>query len=294
MTKKTSDKSPGISVVIIVSRDISDIYFANQLIKALNVKAVFVEQQEADDGGRADKLRRGLKYLTGPRLIADRIKEELYGKKLRKRAEAILLNGFGEDGLKINTSGSPVKVIYTTGVNAINDDKYVKAINELAPDVIALCGASILKKPIISIPRKGALNLHGGLAQWYRGVWTTLWAIYNGEPEYVGATVHYVSEGIDDGKIIYQGRPKITAEDNHESLYVKVVKLGVALMIKAIKDIEKGTVKSRPLEMKGRLYLKKHVTAQVLREAWNKVDEGVMHSYLLDKKARDKKVNIVF
>jgi len=142
MIKKATDKALGLSVVVIVSRDISDIYFANQLIKRVNVKAVFVEQQEADDGGRAGKLRRGLKCLTGPRLIADRINEQLYGKKLRKRAEAILMDGFGDEGLEINTLGRPVKVVYTTGVNAINDDEYVKAIGDIAPDVIALCGAS--------------------------------------------------------------------------------------------------------------------------------------------------------
>jgi len=292
MIKKSNKTYQRPSVVVIVSPDISDIYFANQLIKRVNVKAVFVEQQDEDSGGRAERLRRGLKYLKGPSLIADRIKEELYGKKLRKRADAILMDGFGDEGQEIKASGRAVKVVYTTGVNAINDDEYVKAIVDIAPDVIALCGASIIREPIISIPRKGALNLHGGLAQRYRGVWTTLWAIYNEEPEYVGATVHYVSKGIDDGNIIFQGRPVISSGDNHESLYVKVVKLGVELMVKAIEDIGKGTVKSRPLEHKGRLYLKKHVTAKVLREAWKKVDEGVIEKYLLERKERDKKVKI--
>ncbi|MFQ5354042.1 MAG: formyl transferase [Thermodesulfobacteriota bacterium] len=292
MKTDSIEKSHPLSVVVIVSPDISDIYFANQLIKRVNVKAVFVEGQDADDGAATARLRRGLKYIAEPHRIADRIKEELYGKKLRQKAESILLAGFGEEGLEIDTRGRPVKVVYTKGVNAINDYEYVKAIEETAPDVIALCGASIIKKPIISIPAKGALNLHGGLAQWYRGVWTTLWAIYNEEPEYVGATVHYVSEGIDDGNIIYQGRPDITSGDNHESLYVKVVKLGVELMVKAIEDIEEGNVKSRPLEKKGALYLKNRVTAEVIRDTWRKVEKGVIESYLINKKQRDKKVKL--
>ncbi len=292
MTTDAEHGSGAPGVVVIVSPDISDIYFANQLIKNVNVKAVFIERQDADDGSTGARLRRGLKYLKKPGLISERVREEIYGKKLRKRAEAVLTEGFGEEGLEINTGGRSVQVVRTTGVNAINDEKYVRAIAALKPDIIALCGASIVKKPLLSIPRMGTLNLHGGLAQRYRGVWTTLWAIYNEEPEYVGATVHYVSEGIDDGSIIYQGRPEIEPGDNHESLYVKVVKLGTALMIKAIGDIEKGTVKSRPLEQKGRLYLKRDVTAEVLRRTWKKVDEGVIEKYLGEKEERDKKIKL--
>ena len=106
-----------------------------------------------------------------------------------------------------------------------------------------------------------------------------MWAIYNEEPQYVGATVHYVSKGIDDGDIIYQGRPDISPDDNHESLYVKVVKLGAGLMIKAITDIERGTVESRKLKEKGKLYLSSKVTPEIIREVWRKVDAGVIRKY---------------
>jgi len=135
-------------------------------------------------------------------------------------------------------------------------------------------------KKILDVAPKGTLNLHGGLTQWYRGVWTTLWAVYNEEPQYVGATVHYVSSGIDDGNIIHQGRPEIKAKDDHEGLYVKVVTLGIGLMVKAINEIEEGTIKSRTLEKKGKLYLKKNLTPEVMREVWSKVDGGLIKRYL--------------
>ena len=122
--------------------------------------------------------------------------------------------------------------------------------------------------------------MHGGLAQRYRGVWTTLWAIYNEEPEYVGATVHYVSKGIDDGNIIYQGRPEIAEDDNHETLYVKVVKLGIDLMIKAIYDIQNNRVKSYPLKAKGTLYLRNMITPEILKEVWEKIDKGFIREYV--------------
>jgi len=284
-----SDRGSGkLRVAVIVSPDISDIYFANQLIKKLNVVGVFVEQQETYATDALSRLARGLRYLRSPSAIAGRVKEELYGKELRKRAEAVNLEGFGQEGLEINTAALTGELIYTEGCNDINNDIYVEKLRGLRPDVVAVCGSSILRKPILDVAPMGTINLHGGLAQWYRGVWTTLWAVYNEEPQYVGATVHFVSSGIDDGNIIHQGRPEIEAKDDHESLYVKVVKLGIGLMVKAINEIEKGTIKSRPLEKKGKLYLKKNLTPEVMREVWSKVDGGLIKRYLESGGAGEK------
>ncbi len=281
----------GLRVVVIVSPDISDIYFANQLMKELNVVGVFVERQDSYPTDTLSRLARGLRYLASPSAMAARVMEEVYGKGLRKRAEAVNIEGFGNEGLGLETTSFEGEVVYTEGCNDINDEVYVERLRSLAPDVVAVCGASILRKPILDVPSKGTLNLHGGLSQWYRGVWTTLWAVYNEEPQYVGATVHYVSSGIDDGGIIHQGRPVIEAGDDHESLYVKVVKMGTGLMIRSIREMEAGTIEAHPLEKKGRLYLKKDLTPRVIREVWRKVDSGLIRRYV-DNGGLDLKVDI--
>lgn len=282
-----TNKSGKQRVVVLVSNDISDVYFANQILKRANVVGVVVESQNAVG---EPILSKGLRYLKNPKLISGRVKEGLYGKKDRELAYRINYEGFGEDGVRLN-AGPGIKVVRTEGVRAINVPVYVDEIRALKPDVIAVCGTSILKKAIIAIPPKGVVNLHGGLAQWYRGVWTTLWAVYNREPEYVGATVHYVSEGIDDGNIIYQGRPVISEDDNQETLYVKVVKLGIELMLKALNEIGDGTVRSHPLTRKGRLYLGRDVTPEVVRKTWKTVREGAIRDYLKGP-ASKKKVEI--
>lgn len=284
----SNGKSARLRVAVIVSPDISDIYFANQLIKELNVVGVFVEKQNDSSSGALSRISRGFQYLKSPSAIVGRVKKEVYGKELRKRAEAVNMKGFGQDGLEINTSALTGELIYTGGCNDINNEVYVEKLRRLSPDVVAVCGASILRKPILDVAPMGTINLHGGLAQWYRGVWTTLWAVYNEEPQYVGATVHYVSGGIDDGNIIHQGRPEIEAEDDHESLYVKVVKLGIGLVLSAVNEIENNTVKSRPLEKKGKLYLKKNLTLDVMREVWRKVDAGLIKRYVEGGGAREK------
>lgn len=159
-----------------------------------------------------------------------------------------------------------------------------------SPDLIVVCGTSILREQVLSIPPTGVLNLHGGLSQRYRGIWTTHWALVNEEPEYVGATVHFVSRGIDDGDIVYQGRPALDGQENPESLYAKVVNLGVEMMIKAVGDVAAGTVKRYPLETMGRLYRGSMVTPEVLLKAWENTERGVIKAYLSDRESRDSLV----
>ncbi|MCR4286727.1 MAG: formyl transferase [Deltaproteobacteria bacterium] len=267
-----------LKVVVLVSRDPGDIYFANQLLKRLNVTGVLVEDQYTKTAGNFSLVKKIKKYAFNPSLFVKRLKNALYYDSYIKRSRRIAAEGFGIEGKELLPKAS-CKIHNTCCAGSLNEPASVELIKSLKPDVIAVCGTSILKAPVVSIPPKGTLNLHGGLSQHYRGVWTTMWAIYNEEPEYVGATVHYVSKGIDDGDIIFQGRPPISPDDNHESLYVKVVKLGSELMIRAISDIERGTVRSHKLKAKGRLYLSSRVTPEVIREVWRKVDAGVIRKY---------------
>ena len=277
-----------LRVVVLVSDDVSDVYFANQLMKRLNVMGVFVEKQ-AGSTGVMTKCIKAAGYALKPWRIVKKISDDRIVKSHFEKTRKVDDEHFSVEGRQLSPS-QDCRVVYTEGEKAINKPVYVDEMRRLKPDVIAVCGTSILKKAIISVPSKGVLNLHGGLAQKYRGTCTTLWAVYNGEPEYVGATVHYVSEGIDDGEIIYQGRPEIVAADDPETLYVKVVKLGIKMMTKAIEDIQEDKVKShKPAEL-GALYLSKMVTPEALRKIWDNVDNGVINDYLASKSDRDAKV----
>lgn len=278
----------GLRVVVLISSDTSDIYFANQLIKKLNVVGVFVEKQW-EKPSFFTKILKIPRFIFKPLLIKKRIYHYLKTKPYYTMCRALNQKYFGQEGETLFFPKN-CKITYTKGCKDINNPVYVEKICKLNPDVIAVCGTSVLHEPIINIPPKGILNLHGGLAQQYRGICTTLWAVYNEEPEYVGATVHYVNKKIDDGNIIYQGRPKIVVNDNSETLYIKVVKLGIKMMTKAIDDIQNGTVKAYEQKGDGTLYLEKRLTAEIIIETMKKVLEGVILEYLENQKKRDDKV----
>ena len=275
-------------VVLVVSADPSDLFFANQLARRLPAAAVVVEDQAAA-APLGPRLRRaagrflrpwGLPgYWRGQRIVAEHL----------RKSGAIDREGFGEDGYRLELPQG-CRLVEVTGKGVLNTPDTVQRVRQLAPDLLVLCGCSILKKDLLSVPRLGTLNLHGGLAQRYRGVWTTLWAVVNREPEYVGATVHFVSPGIDDGDIVHQGRPELEPDDNPESLYVKVVRLGVEMMASAVAGVASGEVIRHPLEQRGELYLSAMVTPAVLEKAWQATEEGVVREYLADRERRDAAV----
>ncbi|MEQ9546515.1 MAG: formyl transferase [Marinobacter sp.] len=277
--------------LIIVSPDKSDIFFANQLTRALNVVGIVVENQMPSRDS-SSLLRRSAKYLSTPGLFLRKLLEVLdrqFVERFQDYNNPENALDFGEEGRALRV-GKGVEVTYTRGVNAINSPEYRSWIQNLKPDVIAVCGASILRAELLAIPTHGVLNLHGGLSQFYRGLFTTDWAIHDGVPECVGATVHFVSEGVDDGDIVYQGRPDIAVEDNPNSLYEKVVRLGVQMMIRAITDIEQSRDQRTKLDSKGQLYLHDMFDVGAKRATWRQVRKGVISNYLSNKNARDQLV----
>ncbi len=280
-----------LRVVVIVSKDKSDLYFANQLMKRLNVVGVMVENQRPERD-KTPILVKALKLISRPHVLISKAYNKISDLLSDKFADYNRFENsadFGEEGRKLFPC-EHCEITYTTGVNNINAPEYVEWLINIQADVVAVCGASILREKMLSVPKYGVLNLHGGLAQKYRGLFTTDWAIHNEEPEFVGATVHYVSPGIDDGDIAYQGRPKIEPDDHPHSLYVKVVKLGVNMMTQSIQDLQEGNANPVPLQQKGNLYLGRMYTSKAKAATWKKIRTGVIRKYLANKITRDRQV----
>lgn len=83
---------------------------------------------------------------------------------------------------------------YTDDINAVTDTDY---------DLIVVFGCSLIREPLLSaLMGRRAVNLHAGISPFYRGTACNFWAAYDGHPEYVGATIHRLSAGIDAGDIL--------------------------------------------------------------------------------------------
>jgi methionyl-tRNA formyltransferase len=121
-----------------------------------------------------------------------------------------------------------------------NDPAFVAAMARLRPDFLFSCYyRHMLKKPLLDLPRLGALNLHGSLLPKYRGRAPVNWVLVNGETE-TGVTLHYMEEKADRGDLVAQRRVPITEEDTALTLFARLTVAAEDLMREAYPLLRTG------------------------------------------------------
>jgi methionyl-tRNA formyltransferase len=130
-------------------------------------------------------------------------------------------------------------------VSDINGTDIYARIKALNPHLIVSYSApQIIKNPILSLPAYGIINVHGSLLPSYRGCLPSFWYLFNNE-KFGGATVHYMSSKIDDGQIIVQEQISLEKCESMFQVMNQTKELGGNLMVDAIQQIERGTVKPK-------------------------------------------------
>lgn len=115
----------------------------------------------------------------------------------------------------------------------------LKAVSSFNPGLVVLAGyMAILKGEIID--RYRIINVHPSLLPKYRGLRTHQRAIENGDSIH-GATVHYVTERLDDGPIISQVSIPIYPDDTAESLASRLLPLEHELLLNTVEDMRLPT-----------------------------------------------------
>ena len=126
--------------------------------------------------------------------------------------------------------------------------EFIEEIKKLQPDVICVVAyGKILPKEILEIPKLGCINVHGSLLPQYRGAAPIQWAILNGDKE-TGITTMYMNEGMDTGDMILKEKVTIGEDETTGELWDRLSKIGGELLVKTLKEIEKGTA---PREKQG-------------------------------------------
>jgi methionyl-tRNA formyltransferase len=138
-------------------------------------------------------------------------------------------------------SGSKIPVFCVANHH---DNTCKELLTKHKPDVLVLGGTRIIKPEILKIPQQSTINSHPGLLPWLRGSASVGWALYKDMPQ--GATVHFVSPGIDTGDIIYSRELEVYRKDTYESLNSRIAVLAGELMAEALISISKGDVPRTP------------------------------------------------
>jgi len=130
-------------------------------------------------------------------------------------------------------------------VEDLHDDAFYKKIKALEADLFVVVAFRILPSRILSLPQKGAINLHASLLPKYRGAAPIHWAIINGE-EKTGCTVFMLDEQVDTGMIIKQRETEIAPNETTGDLYKRLKNLGSDLLVEAVDEIAAESYSAHP------------------------------------------------
>jgi methionyl-tRNA formyltransferase len=162
------------------------------------------------------------------------------------------------------------------GVPHINHPEVLRLARELNPDLICVFGTSLIRGELLREGRLGIVNLHGGLSPEYRGADCTFWALYNGEPEKVGCTLHFINEGIDTGHLIAHISPAVAAGDTELSLFWRAVKDSAAVYVDFVRRLAAGERLGTAQLNKGRLYQVKQRGLKQEQELARRLKAGLL------------------
>lgn len=133
--------------------------------------------------------------------------------------------------------------------------RLAEVLAELAPEVIAVYGTSLVPDAALGQARRIALNLHTGISPRYRGTGCAFWPIHNGEPQFVGATVHECTAAVDGGRIFATCPAPPQRGDSLHHIFARAVLAGSAAYVEVIGQALAGPLAGVPQDLSaGREY----------------------------------------
>ena len=116
--------------------------------------------------------------------------------------------------------------------------------NFLKSDIYIVFGSSYIKGELVDfLVDKKTINIHMGVSPYYRGTDCNFWALYDDNPHLVGATIHLLSKGLDNGPMLYHSMSNL--KSNPFEYTMSCVKSAFHSIAERIKD--ESILKIKPL-----------------------------------------------
>lgn len=228
-----------LRALVLTSNFPRHIYFANMLAKNLDVVGIITEPKNEyfHEQRKAEVVR---KHFSRLKVYEDRYL-----------------------GNYINFPPVPILRIGKAEINSMPTLNWAK---EKDIDVVCLFGTGILANSWLHYYKDRIINLHLGYSPRYRGSATLFWPFFNGELNYVGATIHLADEKVDAGKIIKIITPQILPEDNYYDITNRAIKCAIDDFSNTTKDFIEGRIIAQTQNYKDQkfLYKKKDFTQEAL------------------------------
>jgi methionyl-tRNA formyltransferase len=166
-----------------------------------------------------------------------------------------LLFTHGDDPNENQWFGSVLQLARERGLEVVTPDspntaEWLAAGRAAEPDFLfSFYYRYMLGKDWLSIPRRGALNMHGSLLPKYRGRAPVHWAIIHGETQ-TGASLHYMVEKPDAGALVDSEAVPIGEDDTALDVSLKVAEAAALVLRRSLPALIAGTAPAHALNLR--------------------------------------------
>ncbi len=106
---------------------------------------------------------------------------------------------------------------------------------------VAVAFGKIFRPDFLALPKLGIINVHFSLLPLLRGAAPVQHSLFQ-DFKTTGISVFWIAPGMDDGPILLQKEISVDLADNAETLFTKLIPLGLTGLQEAIHQIEKGQI----------------------------------------------------
>ena len=160
------------------------------------VVGIFIETDTTRRVSYREKVKRSIRY-DGYAATVGKFARALFSRRASDDAGAVKND---HDSLRKIAEAHNVPIHFVSNYHSEDSRALMRSADA---DLGVILGTNILKESVFKIPRLGSINVHQGLAPYYRGCPAVFWELFNGERE-VGLTVHFVESKVDTGDIVLQ------------------------------------------------------------------------------------------
>lgn len=220
----------------------------------------------ANAEANAKTLQTGYRFLkrSGPWFFLNVVLLTIWQKWILRLARYFIPNRMRHD-FELEELAARHNVPYLQ-VSDINSQEAHDFISSKTPDyLVSSLLLQILKPNILALPSKGSINFHPALFQRHRGIFANFWTLIKNWKQ-GGATVHFMTNKIDGGKVIIQKRFLVKKSDTMFDVNIKSAKLGGKLLAKALAKLNQNEAAGFSLKKLSKIFT---------TPAWSEVKEFI-------------------
>jgi methionyl-tRNA formyltransferase len=134
-------------------------------------------------------------------------------------------------------------------IRDVNDSAFLDRLRAMGTElIVSVSCPQIFKKPLIDLPERGCLNVHGALLPEYRGIMPSFWMLANDEKR-AGVSIFFVNEDVDAGELCAQRTFEIRPGETLDEFLRRSKAIAAELLLDVLQEIEDATASRAPLDL---------------------------------------------